>query len=102
MTFIKENPYPDYNFVSNDLLLKQEICLPQYAEYGEINRDLMKEIYEHIFDKDITVKRNGERIRHRGGKTALQQNYYTLLSVLKHLIDQRSMNRGTIILYSVL
>ena len=30
--------------------------------------------------------------------TALQQNYYTLLSVLKHLIDQRSMDRETIIL----
>ena len=57
----------------------------------------MKEIYEHIVDKDI-VKRNGERIHHRGGKTALQQNYYTVLSVLKHLIDQRSMDRDTIIL----
>ena len=57
----------------------------------------MKEIYEHIVDKDI-VKRNGERIHHRGGKTALQQNYYTLLSVLKHLIDQRNMDRDTLIL----
>ena len=57
----------------------------------------MKEIYETIFDKDI-VKRNGERIHHRGGKTALQQNYYTLLSVLKHLIDQRNMDRDTLIL----
>ena len=57
----------------------------------------MKEIYEHIVDKDI-VKRNGERIHHRGGKTALQQNYYTVLSVLKHLIDQPSMDRDTIIL----
>ena len=42
MTFIEENPYPDYNFVSNDLLLKQDKSLPQYTEYGEINHDLMK------------------------------------------------------------
>ena len=29
--FIKENPFPDYDFVSYDLLLKQEHSLPQYA-----------------------------------------------------------------------
>ena len=30
--------------------------------------------------------------------TALQQNYYTLLSVLGYLIDQRGLDRDTIIL----
>ena len=70
--FIKENPYPDYKFIEYDLLLKQEQSLEQYAEYGEINHDLMKEIYENIFDKDL-IKQHGERIHHRGGKTALQQ-----------------------------
>ena len=57
----------------------------------------MKEIYENIFDKDL-IKKHGERIRHRGGMTALQQNYYTLLSVLGYLIDQRGLDRDTIIL----
>ena len=75
MNFIKENPYPDYNFIEYDLLLKQKQSLEQYAEYGEINHDLMKEIYENIFDKDL-IKKHGERIHHRGGMTALQQNYY--------------------------
>ena len=98
MNFIKENPYPDYKFIEyDDLLLKQEQSLEQYAEYGEINHDLMKEIYESIFNEDL-IRKNGERIHHRGGKTALQQNYYTLLSVLKHLIDQRGLDRDTNIL----
>ena len=50
----------------------------------------MKEIYENIFDKDL-IKKHGERIHHRGGMTALQQNYYTLLSVLGYLIDQEDL-----------
>ena len=60
MNFIKENPYPDYNFIEYDLLLKQKQSLEQYAEYGEINHDLMKEIYENIFDKDL-IKKNTVR-----------------------------------------
>ena len=96
-SFIKENPYPDYNFIEYDLLLKQEQSLEQYAEYGEINHALMKEIYEHIFDKNL-IKQHGERIHSIGGMTALQQNYYTLLTVLKHLIQQRRLDRDTIIL----
>ena len=57
----------------------------------------MKEIYENIFDKNL-IKQHGERIHQRGGMTALQQNYYTLLTVLKHLIQQRRLDRDTIIL----
>ena len=57
----------------------------------------MKEIYENIIDEDL-IRKHGERIHHRGGKTALQQNYYTLLSVLGYLIDQRGLDRDTIIL----
>ena len=58
----------------------------------------MKEIYENIFDKDL-IKKHGERIHHRGGMTALQQNYYTLLTVLKHLIDQRGLDRAIVSQY---
>ena len=57
----------------------------------------MKEIDENIFDKDF-IRKHGERIRHRGGKTALQQNHYTLLSVLGYLIEQRGLDRDTMIL----
>ena len=57
----------------------------------------MKKNHENIFDKDL-IRKHGERIHHRGGKTALQQNYFTLLSVLGYLIDQRGLDRDTIIL----
>ena len=57
---VKENPYPDYNFIEHDLLLKQKQSLEQHAEYGEINHDLMKEIYENIFDKDLIKKKRWE------------------------------------------
>ena len=81
LNFIKESPYPDYKFVSNDLLIKQEKSLEQYAEYGEIHHDLSKELYENIFDKQL-VRKHGEMIHKRGGMRALQQNYYSLLTVL--------------------
>ena len=55
LNFIKENPYPDYKFVSNDLLLKQEKSLPQYAEYGEIDHDLMK-TFMNTFLTQILLK----------------------------------------------
>ena len=97
INFVKENPYPDYKFIEYYLILKQKQPLEQYAEYGEINGDLMKEICENIFDKDL-IRKHSEWIHHRGGKTALQQNYYTLLSVLGYLIDQRGLDRDTIIL----
>ena len=37
VNFIKEHPYLDYNFGSNDLTLKRHQSLEQYAEYGDIN-----------------------------------------------------------------
>ena len=40
--FHTKKSYPDYNFIEYDLLLKQKQSLEQYAEYGEINHDLMK------------------------------------------------------------
>ena len=39
---IKENPYLDYNFVSNDPILKRHQSLEQYADHGDINHDLIK------------------------------------------------------------
>ena len=56
----------------------------------------MKEIYENIFDQGL-IRKHGERINLRG-KTALQQNDYTLSTVLKHLIDQQGLDRDTIML----
>ena len=85
MNFIKENPYPDYKSIECDLLLKQEQSLEQYAEYGEINLNPIRVFFN--FDKD-SIRKHGETIHHRGGKTTLQQDYCTLSAVLRHLMDQ--------------
>ena len=42
--FVRNNPYRSYNFVANDLILKQEKDTDQFAEYGTPNHDWMKEI----------------------------------------------------------
>ena len=98
MNFIKENPFPDYDFVTNDLILKKLCDIEQYSEYGKINHDLMKEIYENIFDEKL-IRKNGESIYERGDIRALQNNYNTLFNVLGFLIKKRSnLNRDTIIL----
>ena len=84
VNFIKEHPYPDYDFVSYyDLLLKQEQTLPQYADY---NHDFVNENYEHIIDQNL-IRKHGETIHSRGGKTALQQDCCTLLSVSVRALD---------------
>ena len=62
-------------------------------KYKEIERErLMNFIKENPYpDKSTTT------LHKRGGKTALQQHYYTLLTVLRDLIDQRGLDRDTII-----
>ena len=76
MNFIKEDPYPEYDFVSNDLLLKQEQALDQYAESGEINQDLMKESHENICDKESMKGYT------RNGRTTTQPLFTTMKKAL--------------------
>ena len=57
MNFTKENPYPEYDFVSNDLLFKQEQALDQYGEYGEINQErLCKKFMKSSLTKNYFVE----------------------------------------------
>ena len=86
--FVKNNPYPSYNFVANELILKQEKDFDQFSEYGTPNHNWIKEIYENLFDNEI-VKRNGKHICERGDTKTLQHNYQTLLLVLNHLLDKQ-------------
>ena len=90
MNFIKEDPYPEYDFVSNDLLLKQEQALDQYAESGEINQDLMKEIHENICDKESMKGYT------RNGSTTTQP-LFTIISIKKALDwpTKRGLHRDT-------
>ena len=90
--FVRNNPYPSYNFVANELILKEEKDFDQFSEYGTPNHDWIKEIYENLFDEEI-VKKNGRYIYERGGTRTLHHNHQTLLLVLNHLLNkQKSMS----------
>lgn len=84
--FIRNNPYPSYKFIVNELILKNK-DFDQFAEYGEPNHKWMKQIYENILNDDI-IKEYGRAIYERGSFVTLQSNYNTLLDVVRHLIYQ--------------
>ena len=84
--FIKDNPFPSYDFIVNDIILKNKEY-DQFAEYGTPNHEWMKEIYENIFDDDI-VKNNGKSIYDRGTFCTMQSNFCTLLDVVNHLLNK--------------
>ena len=92
LSFIKDNPYPSYKqvieIIRNDKAMK-DIYPDMFAEYGEQNHQRIKEIYENIMKEEL-VKRNGNSINERGGMTTMHCNYYTLVSVLRYLIQQRA------------
>ena len=103
LKFIKNNPYPSYDFVSNELILKKNRDFDQFAEYGTQNHEYMKEIYENIFDSKL-IKKNGKAIFERGGMQTLHMNYETLLSVVSHLISHKknmSHDDKILILYTI-
>lgn len=103
LKFIKNNPYPSYDFVSNELILKKNRDFDQFAEYGTQNHEYMKEIYENIFDSKL-IKKNGKAIFERGGMQTLHMNYETLLSVVSHLISHKknmSHDDKILILYNI-
>jgi len=72
--FIKENPYPSYEFII-DILSKKYLDL--YVEYGEINHHYCKKIYENCYDDELVIN-IGKLIHKKGGFTALQANYYVM------------------------
>ena len=79
------------------------IYLDMSAEYGEQNHQWIKEIYENIMKEEL-VKHNGNSINERGGMTTMHFNYYTLISVLRYLIQQRAPMKDsgiTLIWYNI-
>jgi len=82
--FVKNNPYPSYETVSNAIMnfLKSDNDANAKAsyfqfqsEYGEYQHELMKVIYENFSDKSF-CKNIGEEIHNNGGFTAMQGCYY--------------------------
>ena len=68
MAFIKENPYPFYEFITDLMLSKPKEWshmgdmelkfhyLTMNSEYGYSNQNYMKEIYEDIDDVELIKK----------------------------------------------
>ena len=84
--FISKNPYPKYREVITIIKGNQDMYMNMYAEYGQENHTLIKEIYENVLDKEL-VKRNGE-LMERGDETAMVWNYYLLLTVVAHFLKK--------------
>ena len=104
LSFIKDNPYPSYKQVIEIIkTITEDIYLDMFGEYGEQSHQWIKEIYENIMKEEL-VKHNGNSISERGGMTAMQFNYYTLISVLRYLIQQRAPMKDydvTLIWYNI-
>ena len=86
--FISKNPYPKYGEVITIIKGNQDMYMNMYAEYGQENHTLIKEIYENVLDKEL-VKRNGE-LMERGDETAMVWNYYLLLTVVAHFLKKKT------------
>ena len=82
---------PSSSFWSCFLLLKQERPVPQYVESGEMSHRCTKENHENMFEERSNKKTRSHKIPQRS-----KDNITTLLSVLKHLIDQRRFDTDTI------
>ena len=86
--FIQDNTFPSYDFVVNDVILKNKE-FDQFAEYGTPNHQWIKEIYENVFNDDV-VKDNGKEIYERGSLWTMQCNYSTLLDVVNTLLNRHN------------
>ena len=70
---VKANAYPSYKAMAKAIVPHLEL----YADYGEINHELCKLIYENMLDMHI-VHKAAKKIYGRGGLQALQANYTVL------------------------
>jgi len=52
------------------------LSMEMYAEYGELNHEYLKQIYESNFNEELTKDR-GRKIHARGGLRAMQMNCST-------------------------
>ncbi len=82
--FIKDHPFPLYEVVEN--LIKKRIS--SWSEYGELNHHHVSIIYNNI-DDFKKVNKAAKAIARRGGLSALQASFYSILEILKHLVKKR-------------
>ena len=108
-SFVKNNPYPNYEEVMELLLTHARETKSAYArretlnmisEYGKHNHEWMKEIYENIMDEKL-IKENGKKINERGDKVAMVYNYDVLCYVLCCKTDKLKCNAVVDIYYPI-
>jgi hypothetical protein len=68
--YVNTHPYPEYG----DMLQKIEKHIELYAEYGELNHNWCKIIYENPNNTDLIIE-SGKKIYNRGGLQALVMNH---------------------------
>lgn len=76
--YIEDHPYPSYD----DMLKRIKRCSNNweiYSEYGEINHNCLKEIYENFYNIKDIAKSNGYIIYNKGGHQAMLNNYYAFI-----------------------
>ena len=76
--------YPSYRTVCELLSRVRQINL--YAEYSAVNHEYLKIIWDNIDDENI-IRTIGENINHTGGYIALQASYYTLLHIMRPILN---------------
>ena len=71
--YIESHPYPSYDEMIARIDEHPTLSLQMYAEYGEVNHNYLKQIYESNFDVKLTRDR-GRDIYARGGLQAMIMN----------------------------
>lgn len=100
--WVRENPWPSYAQMVDDIKAHEnkEISMACCAAYGEYNHDILKIIYENMYD-DHHIVQLGKALLARGGMQAMVCNYwvFALLSPFKHAEDLRVRNAPTRLKY---
>jgi hypothetical protein len=92
--FVKENPYPTYKEMMNKLDNHMDL----FSEYGKMQHNWCKTIYENPTNKDIIIE-TGKKIYRLGGMQALVSNN----TILKYFspywdsLDSDIKNQGDVI-----
>ena len=82
--FCRRVAFPSYSACAE--ILRGEIEL--WAEFGEMNHELLQEIYRNGFARDEFISEKGYLILRRGGQRALWANSYALNRIMCHLVSQ--------------
>ena len=84
--FTKRNKYPSYKEVLK--ILSDNIGA--HAEYGELNHEWIKKIWDNIHD-DKKINIVGNLINTRGGFVSMRMNHTALMKVVRHFLKKEDL-----------